>query len=400
VGRVNLPAPCNVRKGQSNRVSWRRSRLPSPLAAGADGAARAAYFRDVVAAFRNDPVARSEIRAIAVAKCNRDGCINPFMELVFLLLQHGEYRLGWKELDFAFRESGSYARFQGRPRWDRKRLSGRTLLVKATGASSAGDFIMLSRYVPWLASRFRAPIIVEAPPPLVRLARGLPGVSDVWIPTTSETPPPFDVFDELFMLPGVLGPDQRSIPAPPYLHADRVLVDRWREHIGGDAAGLRVGLVWGASVWAGGPRNVPLAALAPLSSVPGVRFFGLQKTVGPPDSSDWDRKIVGGPEDEPDPPGLEMTRLGPLLEDFADTAAVISLLDVVVTVDTSVAHLAGALGRPVWLLLPHDPDWRWGLDDGRTPWYPTARLFRQQQPDDWTAVVQRVADELHRLAPA
>ena len=166
----------------------------------------------------------------------------------------------------------------------------------------------------------------------------------------------------------------------PYLRASPALDAQWGERLGTDG-GLRVGLAWAGLPTHGNDRNrsIPPAMLAPLGQTAGVSFFSLQK----------------GPPAETQPPsGLTLTDLGPELSDFADTAACIANLDLVITVDTSIAHLAGAMGKPVWVMLPFAPDWRWMLGRDDSPWYPSARLFRQPAPGEWEPVVVQIAAAL------
>jgi hypothetical protein len=190
----------------------------------------------------------------------------------------------------------------------------------------------------------------------------------------------------MLSLPRAFGTDLATIPAQvPYLFADPVAAAAWRERIG--PQGLRIGLVWGG--WSGHNRNhrrsLGLASLAPLASVKGLRFVSLQK--GPPAE-----ELAAGRVP------LDILDIAPELDDLADTAAAIAALDLVISVDTSVAHLAGAVGKPVWILLPYAPDFRWLLEREDSPWYPTARLFRQPVADTWVPVVARLTGDLHRLA--
>ena len=175
-----------------------------------------------------------------------------------------------------------------------------------------------------------------------------------------------------------------SIPAEvPDLKPDPALAEAWAAKLSASAGGLKVGLVW-----AGSPtnkndryRSVALAQLAPLAAAPGVTFYSLQK--GPAAS-----------QTATPPPGMELIDLTEDLHDFADTAALISNLDLVISVDTAVVHLAGAMGKPAWVLLAREQDWRWLLTREDTPWYPTLRLFRQRTPGDWPEVIGRVAAAL------
>ncbi len=219
--------------------------------------------------------------------------------------------------------------------------------------------------------------------PLVDLFRDLEGVDEI-VPLDWDRFPAVeaDLVTSLLDLPArlLLTPEELGMPAP-YLHADPDRVQAWAQRL--QAPGRRIGLVW-----AGSPRHVNdrhrscrLETFRPLLEVPGVTWFSLQKDL--PDPADRDRLAAWGVRD-----------LGPDLGDLADTAAVMAHLDRVVTVDTAALHLAGALGRPVWGLIPHNPDWRWMRDRSDSPWYPTCRLFRQETPGDWDTVVARVAEAL------
>ena len=227
-----------------------------------------------------------------------------------------------------------------------------------------------------------ARIVLGCDPPLERLFSTVYGVEKIVTPRTAI--PPFACHRSLMSLPGLFGVTPDTIPAAiPYLEADPALAANWVPSIG-RAPGLKVGLVW-----RGNPdqerdrfRSLALPTLGPLLEVPGVSFFSLQKNPAP--------------EDIPYPECL--VDLGPELEDYADTAAVIANLDLVISVCTSGAHLAGTMGRPLWVMLSHLPDWRWFLDRDDSPWYPTARLFRQVKPGDWDGVVARLAGELEALA--
>jgi len=200
------------------------------------------------------------------------------------------------------------------------------------------------------------------------------------------SPPPFDAYCPLPSLPGIFRTTLDSIPASiPYLCAEPALKEKWRERLAAEAppTSRLVGLAW-----AGNPahlndrnRSIPPSALSALSRVPNVRFVCLQKS---PNSE----------QNVSPPPGLPLIDFTHQLADFADTAALIANLDLLITADTAVAHLAGAMGKPVWLLLPFAPDWRWLLGRRDSPWYPTMRLFRQPSPGDWRAPIQRIIREL------
>jgi hypothetical protein len=237
------------------------------------------------------------------------------------------------------------------------------------------------RYAPLLAER-GGRVVLEVQPELKRLAMSVKGVEEVI--GHGERIPAFERHCPLLSLPLAFGTTVASIPGGvPYLSAPEPLLADWRARLAA-SSGPRIGLVW-----AGRPehrrdrdRSIALTALAPLAAT-GATFFSLQK--GPAAAQAKDP-----------PPGMVLHDLGDALGDFADTAAAVSALDLVISVDTSTAHLAGVIGKPVWLLLPRTPDWRWLLDREDSPWYPTARLFRQATYGDWPPVIARVAAELRR----
>jgi tetratricopeptide (TPR) repeat protein len=267
------------------------------------------------------------------------------------------------------------------PRWDGRDPGGRTILLVAE--QGLGDAIQFVRFASVLAAR-GARVIVQAPRPLATLFRTVEGVAAVVAP--GGAPPPHDAWLPLLSLAGTLCIDAASIPARvPYLAAD---ASRRRDVAAALATHgnvLRVGLAW-----AGNPRNTndrrrsaPLASLAPLLSLPGVAWFSLSK-------DDGEDQIPAVPE------AARLVSLDARRE-FDGTAALVAELDLVVTVDTSILHLAGALARPTFALLPFHADWRWRLAREDSDWYPTARLFRQRVPGDWASLVAAVATALDGL---
>jgi Flp pilus assembly protein TadD len=300
--------------------------------------------------------------------------------LGMLLLLRGRFAEGWAEYDWRWHTPRQPRRDVGCPRWTGEDPGGRTVLLHAE--QGLGDTIMACRLAAAVARR-GARVVLEVQPALVRLLRGLVGAAQI-VPRGSALPAA-DLEASLLDVPRILGLDAGSIPsAVPYLAAEPERVARWRGCIAA-RPGFTVGLVW-----QGNPhsiadlgRSAPLAAFAPLAAVPGVRLIALQK--GPGSEQVWNFPAIedlGGAFDA-----------GP--DAFLDTAAVMQCLDLVVSVDTAAAHLAGALGRPVWIALKSVPDWRWLLDRADTPWYPTARLFRQPSAGDWGAVVRAMAEALH-----
>jgi tetratricopeptide (TPR) repeat protein/ADP-heptose:LPS heptosyltransferase len=266
------------------------------------------------------------------------------------------------------------------PVWHGEALAGRTILLRAE--QGFGDNIQFIRYAP-LVREHCGRLVVQCAPPLARLLATAPGVDEVT--TAGEPPAGIAAHAPLLSLMHLFGTTIETIPAKvPYLAADPARAAAFRQRIGA-AANLKVGLAW-----AGRPthkndrdRSLALAQLAPLFATEGVSFFGLQEGARA-------REIAGVAE--------RIVDVSPDFADFADTAAAIACLDLVISVDTAVAHLAGALAKPVWVLLPFIPDWRWLLEREDSPWYPTMRLYRQPAIGDWASVAQRCAHNLARRA--
>ncbi len=270
--------------------------------------------------------------------------------------------------------------------WQGEDIAGRTILLHAE--EGFGDTLQFVRYAPLVAAR-GARVILEVPPPLVRLCAGLPGVTQVV--ATGAALPAFDCHCPLLSLPHVFGTTLETIPAAiPYLAADPALVREWATRLP-PGPGLRVGLVWAGHAQAQRAyahrvdprRSLALAALAPLGAVPGIAFVSLQK--GPPANE------LAHPPFTINDPMAEV-------RDFADTAALIAGLDLVISVDTAVAHLAGALGKPVWMLSRFDACWRWLRARSDSPWYPTLRVYRQPSPGEWAPAIATLTADLARLA--
>ena len=298
------------------------------------------------------------------------------------LLKAGKLTEGWRHYEFRWLSEpllSSRVEF-GRPVWSGQDLRGKTLLLREE--QGFGDTIQFIRYAPRLQA-LGATVLLRVGGTIESLARTFPGIDRVLGP--DDPTPEFDYYIHPLSLPRVLGTEVASIPAEvPYLYAEATRVERWRPRLDGKQA-LHVGLVW-----AGSPahqrdryRSMSLETLAPLAELRGVCFVSLQKG-------------LPAEQAKKPPPGLEVSNLGPELEDFCDTAAVISQLDLVICVDTAVGHLAGALGKPVWLMLPQPPDFRWMADREDSPWYPTVRLFRQRRRGDWDEVVGRVKEALQQ----
>ena len=306
----------------------------------------------------------------------------------YSLLLAGRYAEGWREYEWRWKTKHMAGGVRGfaAPLWMGEPLEGRTLLLHAE--QGLGDTLQFCRYAPLIAGAGK--LIIEVQPPLKRLMASLPGAIEVV--ARGEPLPAFDLHCPLMSLPLALDETHGAIPAAiPYLGADPDAAARWRQRLAGFAT-PRVGLVWAGNSHLGFPefaavdarRSVTLAAMAPLAEVPGVSFVSLQK--GAPSAQAADP-----------PDGMVLGDFTAELNDFADTAALIDGLDLVISVDTSVAHLAGAMGKPVWVLNRYDTCWRWLLNRNNSPWYPTLRLFRQPSPADWDSVMRNVAKALGDL---
>jgi tetratricopeptide (TPR) repeat protein len=307
------------------------------------------------------------------------------------LLAQGDFAHGWTEHEWRWRLEGfqEAQRAFPQPRWKGEAVEGKTILLWSE--QGLGDVLQFCRYVPMVAAR--AQVVLDVPRPLLRLMCSLQGGGQLLVP--GQPPPRFDLQCPMMSLPLAFGTDLKTIPrAVPYLQASAADVAVWRKRLEG-LKGLRVGLVWGGNPRASEAtyravdqrRSCGLAALAPLGRVSGVDLVSLQKGV------------AAGQAQRP-PPCMVLHDWTQHIGDFADTAALIETLDLVISVDTSVAHLAGALGKPVWVLNRFDACWRWLIDREDSPWYPTARLFRQTKPGDWSDVVARVVQALRAMADA
>ncbi len=300
------------------------------------------------------------------------------------MLMAGRFEEGWKEYEWRWRTPhfSRQVRDWKVSQWNGEPLENRTLLLH--GEQGMGDSLQFARYATLIRD---AQIILEVPSPLVRLLSCLPGITRTI--ATGRPLPPFDLHCPLLSLPKIFGTLLTNVPAQvPYLSAQSDEVTVWRQRAG-SLPGLKVGLVW-AGEWrpnlaaTDARRSLPLQALAPLAEVSGVSFVSLQK--GKP------AKQTAAP-----PSGMVLHDFTDELRDFADTAALMECLDLIITVDTAAVHLAGGLGRPVWLLNRYETCWRWLRDREDSPWYPSLRLFRQQRPNEWAPVILRVRDALRGL---
>jgi tetratricopeptide (TPR) repeat protein len=296
----------------------------------------------------------------------------------------GDFDRGWRKYEYRWHCS-QFAALRpniARPMWlGGTDPRGKTILLHAE--QGMGDVIHFVRYAPLLAAR-GATVIVGVHRPLAAVITDVPGVARVI--ADGEALPNFDLYCPMMSLPLAFATDLATIPANvPYIRAQQARIDRWRERLPQTGL-LRVGICWAGTRGHPNDRNrsIPLDRLAKVLSIPGVDFVSLQKEVGEQDAAILSEYGI--------------TQLGQEFADFADTAAVLTMLDLVISVDTSVAHLAGAMAKATALLVPFSPDFRWMLDRTDSPWYPTMRLFRQSAIGDWNGPLDRLRQELAGVA--
>jgi tetratricopeptide (TPR) repeat protein len=341
---------------------------------------------DYVTAWLNRGMALAQLRrfdeaitsygeVLARRKDNADAHFNRALALLTI----GDYRGGFDDYEWRWRRTGMPAqKSRGRRLWlGEFPLNGKTILLHAE--QGLGDTIQFARYAPLIAAQ-GAKVVLEVQPELKSLMLRLDGVTAAV--ARGEAPPPFDMHCPLGSLPLALKTELPGVPAQiPYLSADEAHLQKWSariEHLPRPRIAI---------AWAGNPahdndrnRSIALAALLPLLAVP-ANFISIQRDVRSADAAELAAT-------------RQLTHLGDELSHFDDTAAALALCDLLITVDTAPAHLAGAMGRPAWVLVPFAPDWRWMRDGETTPWYPTARVFRQLALADWNAVIARVAGAL------
>lgn len=298
------------------------------------------------------------------------------------LLSIGNFIDGWKAYEWRFKREqwqNVYPHRLKGPRWDGLKFPGKTLFIHSE--QGFGDTIWFSRYLPQVKS-LGGNVIFETGSELIELLKNTVGVDQI-IPMSFETPPQinYDFYTPLMSLAHLLKTTIDSIPAKtPYIFAPQPKRDYWSKRI--DPSGFNIGLVWAAKTTNDHGRSCLPETFRPLFDLENVRIYGLQK---------------GEDVSQADIFPSDFINLGPEFESFADTAGAIDCLDLVISVDTSVAHLAGAMAKPVWVLLPFAVDWKWLMERQDSPWYPTMRLFRQPKPNDWAATIQIVKSELRQL---
>lgn len=307
------------------------------------------------------------------------GNLSARFDLAETRLLQGDFERGWSEYRWRYSLSHTAAmdRKVQRPRWDGSRIDGQTLLIH--DEQGYGDTLQFMRLIDAARARSGARVVLEVHPDLLSFARRLVG-PDAF--PRGQIPPPFDQHCELMSLPMAIGLRMTDLPGQVgYLSADAARVEKWRKRLAG------LPRPWVALAWAGRPshsndanRSLALADMAPLA-VPGITYLAIQK--GP-----------AAAQAATAPPGMNIVPLDAEIADFEDTAAILSLADLLVSVDSSPVHLAGALNRPAWVLLPFLPDWRWLLHRSDSPWYPSLQLFRQPAPGDWKPVMHDVGQAL------
>jgi Flp pilus assembly protein TadD len=303
--------------------------------------------------------------------------------LALNLLLQGRYEEGWREYEWRWLKPDftSPIRHADLPLWDGSPLGGRTILLHAE--QGFGDAIQFVRYLP-LVAECGGDVVLECHPQLLSLFRGIKGVT--FAAAFGEQLPACNCQAPLLSLPGIFGTTLQTIPSQcPYLSVPSVYREKWAKLALGRQNKMKVGVVWSGKSYPDPLRSCQLAELAPLATNNSVEFYSLQvgSGAGQVDSLHY---------------GIPLIDLTGQISNFADTAAVIDQLDLVISIDTAVAHLTGALGKPVFLMLPFAPDWRWLLDLSTSPWYPTMQIFRQKKQGDWNEVICRVHTELDNLA--
>jgi len=299
------------------------------------------------------------------------------------LLKIGSFRTGFCEYEWRKkrqRVKAYHDYFLKKPAWQGEIFSGKKLLVYAE--QGLGDLLQFVRYLPMVKARGGS-VAFLGRTPLDRLFVTAAGVDE--LVGNEQSIEDFDLAIALLSLPTIFGTTLNTIPATiPYLEVEENIIAKWQLCM--DDTSFKIGLVWAGKTTtdALGGRSMTLSQFAPLATVPGVTFYSLQKGEGEEQA-------------EFPPTGMKFRHISDKIHDFADTAGAITNLDLVISIDTSVVHLAGAMGKTVWALLPYNAEWRWLLDKDESPWYPTMRIFRQTKQGDWSGVMDRVVEGLQKL---
>lgn len=319
-------------------------------------------------------------RALELNPNNEDA----HLKMSLLVLHYGDFQWSLKEFDWLQNHKDSYTTIFSQPLWDGCDITGHTILLHS--GTGFGDTLQWIRYAPILA-RNGAKVIVECSKELASLIRNVEGVQQVVV--KGEQLPEFDVHCSFFSLLFICDTKLENIPANiPYIIPEVKVIQKWKGILQSDTSKFRIGLAWeGSNLWnylSAKRRSLPLDTFSTLAELEEISFYSLQKGEAAEDTK------------EP-PEGMKLFDYTDEINDFSDTSALIQNLDLVISIDTAVAHLAGALGKPVWTLLPFVADWRWLLNREDSPWYPTMRLFRQPAPGDWETGIARIKDDLLRL---
>lgn len=326
-------------------------------------------------------------RALAI----KPDFIDAHWNLSHALLLSGNFQDGWREYEWRFQlpvQKNIYPYRYEVPRWDGSAFKGKRLLVH--DEQGFGDTLQFMRYLP-MVKALGGTVIFEVRKQLLELLKNTSGIDEL-VERSSDGRPPlaFDLYVPLMSLPAIFGTTQKTIPAPiPYLSADNDLTRRWAEKLN-PISGFKVGICWqgNPSHQADRRRSVPLKFFAPLAKIENVQLVSLQKKHGLEQLADL-------------PADVSVIEFGSELDEhngvFMDTAAVMKNIDLIIASDTAIPHLAGALGLPVWLVLPDIPEWRWLMERNDSPWYPTMRLFRQTKAGDWTTAFCQVGEALQAL---
>ncbi len=373
----NLGAAC-IRLGEYERA---RSHLEEALKLSPEYAGAQNNMGEVCSYLGlHDTAAQYYKRAIEL----EPNLVDAHWNLSLSLLLSGDFKNGFKEYEWRWKRRNTPKRIINPERlWQGEILDGKSILVYEE--QGLGDAIQFIRYLPMIKQR-GGNVIFETSPAMARLFVSVESIDKLWVRNTRRSTQKIDRFDvhcPVLSLPRLFDTKLDSIPSPlPYLAADKAMAASWKKQILSTDK-LKVGIVW-----AGNPdhrndhnRSCFLSAFKPLAGLPEVEFVSLQKDK----YEKWTDMAVQD---------IATIDVGDDLHDFADTAAVIENLDLIISVDTAVVHLAGALGKETWVLLPFYPDWRWMLDRTDSPWYPSMTLFRQKSPGDWPLVFRTIKDKL------
>jgi hypothetical protein len=349
----------------------------------ASGTAPLAVWRLLVPVLRRQGHIAETRRIQEMLVQSEPGNLTTRFELGETLLLQGEFTRGWREYRYRYSmpHTARIERKVQRPRWDGQPIRGKTLLIH--DEQGFGDTFQFLRMVPWARERSGARVVLQINAEQLPFAQRAGGFDEI-LPRGA-LPPAFDLHCEMMSLPMAMNLQLSDLPGPmPYLAAEPGRIERWRRRLEA-LPGPRVALFWSGrpTHFNDAARSMSLEDLAPLAH-PGITFLSMQK---------GDKAAQA----HRPPPGMNIVPIGEETRDFDDTAAVLSLADVLISVDSSPVHLAGALGRPVWVMLSFVHDWRWLLERSDSPWYPTATLFRQQSPHDWCGVMAAIAGKLAKL---